>query len=133
MWNALFVLLKMTKLHSAISQVISTRHGLRSIMQPATPVVGTGKLSAAKASELRQVGLIMKPTRNRQSKDRLSQPVFLKLNLRKSIRIVFSHYYHQIDIPQVNTAYGSACSHIKIEFVCASYHFDSCHLALHQN
>ena len=49
--NALFILLKMTKLHSAISQVINTQHGLRSIMQPATPVMSTGKLSAARAIE----------------------------------------------------------------------------------
>ena len=86
-----FVLLKMTKLHSAISQVINTQqgqHGLRSIMQTATPVVCTGKLSMARASE-RQVGLIMKPTRNRQSKDRLSQLVFSKLNLIINNRIVF--------------------------------------------
>ena len=50
--NALFILLKMTKLHSAKSQ-----HGLRFIMQPATPVVCTGKLSAARTSE-KQVGLL---------------------------------------------------------------------------
>ena len=81
----------MTKLHSVSSQVINTQHGLRSIMQPATPVVCTGKLSAARTSEM-QVGLIMKPTRNRQSKDRLSQIVFLKLNLRINNKIVFSLY-----------------------------------------
>ena len=85
--NELFILLKLTKLHLVISQVISTQHGLRSLMQPATPVVCTGKLSAARTSQ-RRVGLIIKPTRNRQSKDRLSQRVFCKLNLRKHIRIV---------------------------------------------
>ena len=45
----------MTKLHSVISQAINTQHGLRSIMQPATPVVSTGKLSAARASERQDI------------------------------------------------------------------------------
>ena len=56
--NALFILLKMTKLHSAKSQVINTQHGLRFIRQlPATPVMCTGKLSTARTSE-KQVGLL---------------------------------------------------------------------------
>jgi len=62
----------------------------------------------------------MKPTRNRQSKDRLSQLVFSKLNLRINNRIVFSLCNHRIDVPQGNTAYGSACNHK--EFVLCFIH-----------
>ena len=58
MWNldtALITLLELTKLHSTISQVINTQHGLRPLLQR---VVYTGKLSAASERLFSQAGII---------------------------------------------------------------------------
>ena len=107
----------MTKLHSAISPVINTQHELRSIMQPATPVVCTGQHGEGE----RKAG---GPDYQANSKSAIQRQIvstsFLKLNLRINNRIVFALYNHRIDVPQVNTAYGSACSHMRSSF-CASY------------
>ena len=103
----------MTKLHSAISQVFNTQHGLRPLVQ---------RLLRAPARLARRAKGIKsgepdydKQIRNRQS---MSQLVFLKLNLRINQDNFLS--LQPSGISQVNTAWQcSACSH-RSSF-CVSY------------